>query len=122
MMLALLWAPITSHCQLERVPSFEFLSCCTHDADECADKEKDCETDSCAVVEEGSYKVQDNDDAVPAPTLAPAFLLNVSAQEQAVAGLRGELFRPGLPPSTLEPSWRFSYRTAVAVRAPSRLA
>ena len=119
-MLALLWAPITSHCMFERLPGFEFLSCCTHEASECTDKEKDCETDSCAVVEDGLYKIQDNGNPLPEPTLAIAF--HVLADEATLKDSGRESLRAARPPPHLAPAWQFFYCTAVPVRAPSLLA
>ena len=118
--LAILWVPVTSHCLLERLPGLEFLSCCTHDAVPCEDEEKDCAADSCAVVEEGFYKVQDNSDIVPEPVLlSVAFLLDVISAHW-MQDPSGESL--GVSPPHLPSSWQFVYRTAAPVRAPSLLA
>lgn len=125
MILALLWAPVTSHCLLERLPGFEFLSCCQHDESDrtAGHEQEDCSGDSCAVVEDGFYKIQDNGDAVPAPTLTIAFLLEVLSEQRLAANdSSGDVLRAALPPPTLQACWRFSYRAAVPVRAPSFLA
>lgn len=112
-MLALLWAPVTSHCLFEKLPGFEFLHCATDTED------SDCTDDACAVVEAGLYKVQDNGDIVPLPTLTLAFLPDVFAGEATVKDSGGEPFRAARPPPHLAPAWQFSYRAAVPVRAPS---
>jgi hypothetical protein len=123
--LALLWAPITSHCLLERTPGLEFLSCCQHEQGEqkAGHEQEDCSDDPCAVIERGFYKIQENQDAVPAPALIAAFLVDVVPEQgQVVRDARGEVLRAALPPLNLQASWQFSCRAAGPVRAPTLLA
>lgn len=69
-LLAVLWLPVTLHCDLEAA---EFLqSGCGHaeEASGCATKSDGCFDDTCDVVEEGTYRV-DHDTILPElPTLA----------------------------------------------------
>ena len=121
-LLALLWAPVTSHCLLERLPGLDFLSCCPHDPGQCEDKEKDCETDSCAVIEQGLYKLQEHSDLIPKPqTAAAAFLLDFVFSPMRIDS-REESVQPMPPSPPLSSAWQFIYRAAVPVRAPSLLA
>ena len=114
--LALFWLPITSHCLLERLSGLEFLSCCTHAAEPCANEEKDCETDACAVVEEGFYKVQDNGDLLPERVFQSSLLLPDIFLAESVKCLppSREVSRP-----ELTASWQFAYRASLPIRAPS---
>src|SRR4051812_3003890 len=50
-----LWVPITSHCQLEKVPGLEFLHCASD-----TPGNSDCQGDGCQVIESGFYKISDN--------------------------------------------------------------
>lgn len=120
LVMALLWVPVTSHCLLERLPGLEVLSCCTHEAEPCEGEEKECAADSCAIVEEGFYKVQDNSDLVPEPMLLSSEFLVDLASNLALRD-PGPESREVSPPQ-LSASWRFVYRTAAPVRAPSLLA
>lgn len=124
MLLALIWAPVTSHCLLERLPGFEFLSCCAHeDAEASAPHEtEDCSEDACAVVEEGFYKLQDNGDPVPKPVTVLVFLLDTALIEAPANGSDPDRARRAPPLLILKVSWQFFHRAAVPVRAPSLLA
>jgi hypothetical protein len=51
-----LWLPATQHCQLEKLPGLSFLQC-AGDSDG-----RECQGDSCDVVERGVYKAPDCSD------------------------------------------------------------
>jgi hypothetical protein len=121
--LALLWLPVTVHCLLESLPGIEFLSCCQHDDSESepatAHQDNDCETDACASVESGFYKIEDN----LSVSHAVHFVLSVW---ESVAALPGD-FTPDFSPASSAPPelpkvWQFSRRTALPPRAPSFIA
>ena len=115
--LALLWAPVTMHCELEVLPGFEFLSCCSHHA-QAPHQDNDCDEDGCAVVESGFYVPPYNPFEVTAPTFFLAFDV---IPDYAFGELPGVLVHDlrGAPPPELGPQWRFSSRVALAPRAPS---
>ena len=102
----------------ERLPGLEFLSCCTHPESSSPHENEDCADDACAVVEGGGYKLQDNGDLIPKPTLDIASLF--AASEATVKDSDGEPLRAASPPPHIAPAWQFVYRAAVPVRAPSR--
>jgi hypothetical protein len=116
-LLALLWAPVTSHCLLESIGAVpEFLHC----AAACAPAEEDHaddETDACASVESPSYKTEERAALVNLPVLT-------ALAATALAAPAPTILSP-LPParadSGSEPgaSWRFSRRVAAPPRAPS---
>ena len=118
-MLALLWVPITSHCMFERLPGLEFLACVPHVDASSTPQKQHCADEACAVIEEGSYKIQDDGDLVPKPVLTIAFLLGVVTGEATVKDSGGEPLRAAHPPPHLAPAWQFADRAAVPVRAPS---
>ena len=111
MLVALLWAPITSHCLLETIPGLEFLHC-ESEAD--TPESQDCAEDVCQVVESGDYRVQDNSDlleflalAVTFPTAGPQpiiHLLNFPSTRSLVFDCSSR--------------WQFLCRTALLPRAP----
>ena len=67
-LLAALWLPAVSHCDLEHLPGFAFLACCELPT-EASEHNNDCQTDNCGTVESGLYKLEEHSDAAPAPIL-----------------------------------------------------
>ena len=119
-LLAILWVPLSIHCELERLSVLEFLSCCPHepspghaDAD-CAGDE--CAGDVCAVVESGLYKNEDRPALVVSPELN-VFEPALSERFLSVDVSPSVSF-PEFPPGHLMP-WQFSLRAAPSPRAPS---
>ena len=119
LLLAVLWLPMTVHCQLESIGGFEFLSCCIHSeaAQDSAHHDADCQTDSCATVEAGHYRHEDSQhtpmqlvlaliltDWLPGELLPPVSVATVSVSSA---------------PPELPKVWQFSCRTALPPRAPS---
>jgi hypothetical protein len=108
-----LWAPITGHCYLEKIPGLEFLHCASDTADN-----SNCAEDGCQIVESGFYKISDNTAVVPVPVYclipftAPISLVQDSPPESC--GVTQFRFPPDLPQS-----WQFISRTALPIRAPS---
>jgi hypothetical protein len=117
--LAFLWVPITSHCQLETIPSLTaLLGCCDHEDTEAPHQDNDCEEDSCASVESGSYRTQEHALLVIVPDVS-ANTLQIAVTE--LSDLPDEV---SLGVLTTEPPeqrhvWQFAFRTARPVRAPS---
>ena len=121
-LLALVWLPVVNHCDLEQLTGLELLAC--HGTSDSAPHQgNDCETDSCAVVESGHYKIEDQSTSVPVQILAPGFLLASASSEQIAAALP-----PAQRPATahsqpgLSQDWQFTLRAAPAPRAPSAFA
>jgi hypothetical protein len=116
LLLAAVWLPVVSHCDLERLPGLEFLACCDH-PDAAPHEDECCRQGACAVVESGHYRVEEQPPAVPAPLLLfsfePAPALAIPAAPPAGAGIR-----PPAPPE-LSRIWQFSLRAARPPRAPS---
>jgi hypothetical protein len=67
LLLALLWMPMISHCDLEHLPGMEFIACCDLPTTEYPDD--DCQTDGCAIVESGHYKTEEQPVSIPSPCL-----------------------------------------------------
>ena len=118
--MAVLWLPLSVHCELEQIPALDFLACCP-DEDMAPHQDDDCETDVCAVVESGLYKVEERQVALPAPDL------DLSETPGWITG-SALVPRPSpisstprsVPPPELPAGWRFAQRMALLPRAPSR--
>ena len=118
--LAVLWLPVTMHCALEVLLPLSFLACCSHQ-DAAPHEDDDCQTDACAVVESGFYKLQDYDELV---TLSPG----ADTDAEAFTTFDAPLERPNTPVVAASPpppnpavNWQFSSRAAPQPRAPSAL-
>lgn len=116
LMLLVLWAPVTSHCLLERVPGLAFLACAEDDSGK-----GDCgnDADGCESVESATYRTEDAQPLVSTFEIKVALLVAILAPDSLP--LRGEpLLATGThPPAELSSSWQFSFRTALPPRAPS---
>jgi hypothetical protein len=116
---ALLWLPVSSHCQLEVIPGLEFLSCCSH-AGKTPHQDNDCKTDGCENVESGFYKTEDRspDASHPVSVVMPAILVALlwDASLPIPAGSNLDVSQP---PPELSKVWQFASRAALPVRAPS---
>lgn len=113
--MAAFWALMPIHCALERIPSLSFLACSPHTeaarhlSDHCGD-----EGDACATVESGNYKSEESQVSAGASAFILALLSDFTAVESLVSKASPEI----IPPE-LEHIWQFSFRTALAPRAPS---
>ena len=112
---ALLWLPVSVHCQLEAVPGLEFLRC-SDEAPTSQPASKDCS--DCCAVEKSQYRAEQVRLNLPMPELLPlCFAPALSASEtdpvQVFVGVR-----TAVPPQLLK-TWQFASRTALPVRAPS---
>ena len=115
LVLAFAWAPITWHCNLEVLPVLDFLACCAHEKEAAPHQDNDCESDSCAVVESGNYKTQEEQVFVAPPQVA-AWLVQQASPEPI-----DEISQSVVATSSPEELhiWQFVLRTALPVRAPS---
>ena len=113
MLAAVLWLPMTLHCQLESIPGLEFLAC----ASENSSSESHCD-DRCCSVERAAYKSEQVRQTLPLPDLLPvlsSLLLPVS--DTLTANLGAEVLTAA--PPELSKRWQFVFRTASPPRAPS---
>ena len=113
LILAVIWLPVTMHCALEAFPGLEFLVCCDHAEESVPHEDDDCETDACAVVETGFYKLQDHDDLV--------VVLSEIVLADAVESADRVIIRASQPTPDFAVGWQFSSRAAPLPRAPSCL-
>lgn len=115
--LVALWPVLTSHCQLEAIASLGFLVCCEHD-DAIPHQDSDCDTDGCAVIEGGFYKIEEDDVMVASPEealgMVPKRLPTAPTATESVCFSANTAVPPELPSS-----WQFSFRAALPPRAPT---
>ena len=113
---AILWLPLSAHCQLEKFPGLAFLACAS-DSDS-PGKNSDCGDTGCCAVEKSQYKPNQIRITIPTPDLLPL----VTAALPDIAGtLTDEISAAAfaaLPPE-LPKCWQFVFRTAAPPRAPS---
>jgi hypothetical protein len=113
-LLMVCWAPITAHCSLEKLPGLEFLQCVGN-----ADS-PDCEGDSCASVESGSYKTQDHPELTV--SFAPILLAFVPVPlDQVIKPVCLSAPVLTVAPPEFPQSWQFAFRAVLPARAPSLL-
>ncbi len=115
--LAAFWLLAINHCKLEQIPGLNFISCC-EEGDGASFPDKECETDGCASVESGFYKMEDCQSSRPAPPLIAVTLLLplLSAQVPLFSTSQVNL---DSSPLELLVAWQFSFRAAAPPRAPS---
>ena len=118
--IATLWVAASSHCRLEVLTGFEFLSCCQHSEGEKspAHHEKECNDDGCAAVERGFYKPARLEDAPVMPLLALVAWLSPLPDEGQSSAFDSLVSISSSPPE-LPKAWQFFQRTALPPRAPS---
>jgi hypothetical protein len=116
-LLALAWAPLTAHCQLERVTGLPMLRCSAADEAPAA-RGSHCDNDSCCGWETGLYQL---------PRSQPL----TSIQPGAVVQPVWSAVAAGISPMEVEPRlvtaaplysprpWQFFLRAAPPARAPS---
>jgi hypothetical protein len=117
-LMALTWAPLSIHCQLEAVSELSFLRCLTSHAANPAPG-LHCEDTGCCAWESGAWQLPAVQAAgAIAPIVSFVWLLPHAPEEAAlaVAMVRWEL--GGAPPD-LPVRWQFAYRAARPARAPS---
>jgi hypothetical protein len=117
--LAALWVVVSSHCLLEEVAAFSFLSCAAACAGE-STPASHCDDAACQVLESGQYvtSVQPKP-----PVVAPGIMvldLTVAAETRTPPELSAGVLT-GAPPG-LPKTWQFLLRAALPPRAPSLIA
>jgi hypothetical protein len=115
-LLALAWAPLTAHCQLEVIPGFDFLAC----ASKCAPHNNSTAPDNeaCCAVESSHYKPEDIQ-PIASPEYFALLFVQAAVELQTVpSGDNHSDASPPVPPE-LPSSWQFFFRTALPIRAPS---
>ena len=115
--LAAFWLLAINHCKLEQIPGLSFLVCCDHE-DAAPHQDNDCDTDGCAAVEEGFYKLEDSPPSVPAPVFIPMVSPVPALDGHARLRFARSDFSTTAPPE-LPVTWQFSFRAAAPPRAPS---
>ncbi len=113
--LALLWLPLSSHCTWEHLPGLELFSCHT-EAEPAPHQDDDCQSDGCAAVESGSYKIEEQPFTIPAQLLVPCI---VQLLPSVVTPSLHDGAAPASPPPELSCNWQFTFRAAAPPRAPS---
>lgn len=69
-LLAVLWLPVTLHCDLEAAEFLQFGCEHAEEASGCAGESDPCGDDACGIVEEGTYRVDHDTVLTTLPTLA----------------------------------------------------
>ena len=113
---AMLWLPMSAHCQLEKIPGFTFLACVS-DSDS-PGKNSDCDDASCCAAEKSQYKPNQIRITIPTPDLLPLVTAGLPDIAGTLADEISAAAFAALPPE-LPKCWQFVFRTAAPPRAPS---
>lgn len=118
--LAVLWLPLTAHCELESIGSAAHET----ESDDCCQPSEGCVDDACGLIEDENF--------APTHTVLKAPLPELKVEENffcIVAPLLSNEIEPDVPiwdqlDQTLDwtATWSFTRRTAPPVRAPSNVA
>lgn len=119
-LLAVLWLPATAHCGLETAGLLLHEHGIESADTGCATA---CETDSCALVEDGAFKNATNVVKVSAPVLALCFtqLVLIPTASEVTEPLTSVSPDTSDTPPELARTWQFIARTALLPGAPSPL-
>jgi len=118
--MALSWAPLSIHCQLEAVSGLSFLRCPTSHAAHPAPGSH-CEDTGCCAWESGAWQLPASQPAVAlAPVVSPVWMLP-EVPEQTAPPAAVALRKSHEAPSDLPAHWQFACRAALPPRAPSRV-
>lgn len=110
---AILWLPMTSHCELESIPGLEFLAC----TETAASHERDSHcNDSCCTAERAPFKSEARQILLP-PALVFVNTATLPMAEEPPDESRADLQTAA--PMELIQSRHFVYRVASPPRAPS---
>jgi hypothetical protein len=120
LLLALAWAPLTTHCELESASGLEFLRCASVGQPP-EGVPGHCDDASCCGVESAKYPVPSQRPIVPVFTLVPA-PFGVVAHCELPQPLKVTPDLPATAPPELSTAWQFISRTASLCRAPSLVA
>jgi hypothetical protein len=111
---ALLWLPLSAHCQLETVPGFEFLQC----IDAQTPGDTDCNDSSCCAFEKSQYQSSQVRVTIPPPDLLPLLPVALIETRTTVSDEVSAAAFADAPP-VLPKGWQFVFRVASPPRAPS---
>ena len=114
-LLALAWAPLTAHCQLEHLTGSELLRCHCGDEAPVSDSSP-CGDSNCCGWESGQYKLPESQPLTSTPLLfevSPVLPVTTVPSENVY-----EFVSSAAPPE-LPQNWQFVFRAALPVRAPS---
>lgn len=116
LLLLVLWMPAVTHCDLEHLDLSDFLTCCQH-SHAAPHQDNDCDTDACADVESGFYKIEDQPPLVSVPVATPVWMRPFTWEppptDQALCS------EEVLAPPEIPRLWQFTLRAALLPRAPS---
>jgi hypothetical protein len=117
-LLAVLWLPATMHCGMEAAGLLLHEHGIETADTGCATA---CETDTCAIVEDGAFKKATNQVKVSAPVLALCMtqLVLVTAASEVTEPLSSVSPDTTDTPPELARTWQFNARTALLPGAPS---
>ena len=117
LLLALAWAPLTTHCELESASGLEFLRCAS-DGQPPAGVPGHCDDASCCAVESAKYPVPSHRPIVPVFVLVPP-PFGVVADCELPQPPKVTLDLLTSAPPELSTAWQFISRAAPPCRAPS---
>ena len=115
-----LWLGAANHCLLEDVAALKFLAC-NPQGQSPSHQDNDCQTDSCASVEQAAFKTEHNQLTIAAPPILQVADLVLTPNEE-LAPISNGLDVPTSSAASLPAAWRFHFRTAAPPRAPSFIA
>ena len=116
LLLVLVWAPLTAHCQLESVTGLELLQC--QSAAE-TPTSSHCDSSSCCDWEAGQYRLPQNQSPVADHSLVAALSEFTVIEQVTLPALRGSPVIQVTVPAELAVIWQFAFRAALPIRAPS---
>ena len=114
--LAVVWLPVTAHCQLETLPGLELLRCASEAHD--APARGGCNDYGCCEVERSVYKTNQQRVALRSADLPPVFILSLTVLLQNLPARQIQAIGNTPSPPFAE-CWQFVLRTASPPRAPS---
>jgi len=114
-LVAILWLPVSAHCQLESVPGFEFFRC-TVETPSSHNPVKDC--NNCCAAEKSQYRAEHVRLNVPPSDFLPVFSAPVLPAASALPTEVSLGILTAAPPELFK-TWHFASRTALPARAPS---
>jgi hypothetical protein len=116
-LLALAWAPLTSHCQLESIPGLEFLHCSPEGHASTGDGGDPCQDGACCSIESAKYQSPRQQQIIPIVlALPPAGCFEVL---ERLLPVEISLATLTAGPPLFQNGWQFFFRTALSPRAPS---
>jgi hypothetical protein len=117
LMLAFIWLPAVSCCFIDASGLFSKQDCCSKEHSQSVPGPSNCDQ-PCGTLASAHYFPQQYQSLIIAPVSLPLFdCADIVTEIQRPAGASREL--PATAPPELAGHWQFSFRTALAPRAPS---